>query len=300
MKQYLGIDIGGTNIKYALMNEEAEILGQGEVPTDRLDFDNFRQSIVDIYDKYRGKVEALVFSAPGRIDASRAYFYTSGAVVCIGERDMAEALKDYIDVPISIENDAKAAALAELWKGSMKGVKNGMVLVLGTGIGGALIIDGKLYRGTTFASGEVSPIATEWQKDYKETVGWSNYQSTTGLMRRYEAAIEAEKGSVNGRMFFEKVNSGDETAIAVLDEYCTHMATGLVSLQLVLDAEKYAFGGGISKQPVLIDTLRKKAEEAFSCNPYLPASMPVIEACTFGNDANLIGALYHYLYELKQ
>jgi len=299
-KQYLGIDIGGTNIKYALMTEEAEILEQGEVPTDRGDFDNFRQSIVDIYDKYRGKVEALVFSAPGRIDASRAYFYTSGAVVCIGERDMAAALKDYIDVPISIENDAKAAALAELWKGSMKGVQNGVVLVLGTGIGGALIIDGKLYRGTTFAAGEVSPIATEWQKDYRESGHWSDYQSTTGLMRRYEAEIGAEKNSVNGRMFFEKVNNGDETAIAVLDEYCTHMASGLVSLQLVLDAEKYAFGGGISKQPVLIGTLRKKAEEAFSSNPYLPASMPEIEACTFGNDANLIGALYHYLYEVKQ
>ena len=299
MPQYLTIDIGGTNIKFAVMDENAQISEQGEIPTPQTDFDEFVEAIGSIYDRYAGTIEAIAMSAPGRIDAAKGYFFTSGALKYIAPRDMTAVMKERCPVPFCMENDAKAAALAELWKGSMQGIDNGIVMTLGTGIGGAVIINGKLYRGTTFAAGEFSGISTRWQETYDSDVTWSESQSTKGLVNRYSASLEEPEEEMNGRIFFERVNAGDENALKVLEDYCTGLATGLYSLQLALDVQKVAIGGGISRQPLLIECVNRKMEEIFAEQPMTPASRPEIVSCQFGNDANLIGALYHYLYEFR-
>ena len=161
MSNYLTIDVGGTNIKYALMDENAEIKEKGEVPTPYDGLDAFLESIKGIYDQYAdSNIEAIAMSAPGKIDATKGYFYTSGALNYINGVNLKDKLHEMIPVDFAVENDAKAAAAAEIWKGSMQGVSNGTVIVLGTGIGGAVIIDGKVYRGSTFAAGEYSGIPT--------------------------------------------------------------------------------------------------------------------------------------------
>ncbi len=299
MRKFLAIDVGGTYIKYALMDEEANIQEQGQEPTPRTTLEDFVDVIGGLYDKYEGQIEAIVMAAPGRIDAGKGYFYTSGALKYIGECDMAGLLRERCPITFTVENDAKAAALAELWKGSMKGVKNGIVMTLGTGIGGALIINGALYRGTTFAAGEFSGISTMWEETYDSHKSWSNSQSTSGLVKRYADLKYVPYDSVNGHVFFERANAGEEEALEILDRYCTGLATGIYSLQLAFDAQKVAIGGGISKQPILIETLNRKMDEIFasdSCR-HTPATRPEIVACEFGNDANLIGALYHYRFE---
>ena len=300
MAEYLAIDIGGTNIKYALMNGEAEILEQGTVPTPQTDFDAFLDTIGMLYDRYAGEIEAIAMSAPGRIDADQGYFYTSGALRYIAPRDMTAVMKERCPVDFCMENDAKAAALAELWKGSMQGIENGIVMTLGTGIGGAVIINGKLYRGTTFAAGEFSGISTVWNAVYNEKDAWCERESTRGLVTRYAQVCGLNEEEVTGRTFFDKVHEGEAEALQVLDEFCTGLATGLYSLQLALDVQKVAIGGGISKQPELIDGINRKMTELFAGQPHTPAAQPEIVSCTFGNDANLIGALYHYLYEFKK
>lgn len=301
MRQFITIDVGGTDIKYALMNENAEIIEQGDVPTPKTSREDFVEAIGSIYDKYAGQAEAIAMAAPGKIDAGRGYFYTSGALRYIGECDMKEVLKDRCPIEYCCENDAKAAALAELWKGSMKGVQNGIVMTLGTGIGGALIIDGHLYRGTTFAAGEFSGVSTQWTEQYSSKVIWARVGSTSALIGRYAQAKGMDPNELNGRIFFANANAGEPEALQVLDEFCTAMATSLHSLQLILDVQKVAIGGGISKQDLLIDTLNKKMDELYE-QAYAhrtPATRPEVVRCTFGNDANMIGALYHYLYELK-
>ncbi len=302
MKKYLTIDVGGTNIKYALMDEEANIFEKGEVPTPTTDADEFVEALGRIYDKYAGEVEALAMSAPGRIDASRGFFYTGGALKFIKNTDVAAMLSKRIPIPFCAENDAKSAALAELWKGAMKGYNSGSIIVLGTGIGGAIILDGKLLRGNTFAAGEYSGIASHW--DSRITgVGdtWASVNSTKNLVKMYADAAGLDPKSIDGRYFFARANEGEETALNVLKEFCGYLATGIYSLQIILDVQRYCIGGGISKQPILMETLQKEVDDLFARMPfYMPAAKPEVVACEFGNDANMIGALYHYLYEYKK
>ena len=160
MKKYCVIDVGGTNIKYALMDEEANILDKAEIETPKDSLALFIESIGQIYDKYKTDVSGIAMSAPGRINCNTGFMFTGGALRYIENIPMADELKKRCPVNISIENDGKCAALAELWKGSMKNSQHGLVLTLGTGIGGGVIVNGKLLRGQNFASGELSSFPT--------------------------------------------------------------------------------------------------------------------------------------------
>ena len=298
---YLTIDVGGTNIKYALMTKEAEILEKGEIPTPYDGLETFLEILESIYKKYPD-VEALAMSAPGKIDSVKGYTYTSGALGYFNNTDLKGILEGRIGIPVSIENDAKCAALAELWKGSLRGIDNSIVIVLGTGIGGAVIINGKLYRGKTFAAGEFSGIPVHWDQAYKAegNIGWSSVNGVSALMKKYAAALEIDPSEVNGRIFFEKANNGGELEISLLDEFCDTLVTGMYAMQLILDTEVYAIGGGISQQPLLMERLQHACDVHASKMSAGSVTHPVnIVPCTFYNDSNLIGALYHYLYEIK-
>ncbi len=303
MRQFLGIDVGGSAIKYSLLTEEGEILEKGDIPTPTQNADDFVEAIGSIYDKYAGKVEAMAMSAPGRIDSSRGYFYTGGALSAFAvEFDMKAALEKRIPIPFSIENDGKCAGLAELWVGSLKGYNSGSIIVLGSGIGGAIILDGKLVRGETFAAGEYSGISTRWdipQRGFANVWGMTN--STNGLVATYAARIGKNPSELNGRIFFDAVNDGDEIANDVLRTFCGQLVTGIYSLQIILDVQRFCIGGGISKQPKLMEYIQEELDACFASMPsFCPAHKPEVVTCTSGNDANMIGALYHYLFECKK
>ena len=302
MANYLTIDVGGTNIKYALMDDEPAILDRGEIPTPYEGFDVFVEKIVGIYNSYKDMgVDAIAMAAPGKIDSNTGYFYTSGALKYISGVNLADRLAEHIPVPFAVENDAKAAALAELWLGSMQGVKNGTVIVLGTGIGGALIIDGKLYRGSTFAAGEYSCISGNLSKPYDDHVTWAAQNGVGMMVVDYAMRIGAEPTAMNGRILFKKANEGEPEALEAIRAYCQGLATGIISLQTIIDVERVAIGGGISRQPILLETLKNVIEEMNA--PFIgkvPYTIPEIVPCSFGNDANMIGALYHLRYELNK
>ena len=295
MALYLGIDVGGTNIKYALMDRDGSILEKGEMPTPMDGLEVYLETLVSVRELFP-QAEALVMSAPGRIVAERGYFYTGGSLTYVHETDLAALLADRIGIPFTAENDAKCAALAELWKGSMRGVKNGVVMTLGTGVGGAVILDGKIHRGPSGAAGEFSWMASDITGRYTFPGIWGLRGGAGGLTRRYETCLCLEEGSVNGRIFFERLNAGDPDAAAALDEYAGGLVSGILTLQAVLDVDRFSIGGGISRQPALIAAVGRKLDEAWEeLGAMMPMRRPEITACTFGNDANLIGALYHYL-----
>ncbi len=302
MGDYLTIDVGGTGIKYAVMNEEAEISLQGETATPRDDLDHFLAAVKEICTEFSGRdIRAVAMSAPGRIDSATGYFYTSGALEYISGINLRERMKEITPLPFSVENDAKAAALAELWKGTMRNIRNGMVIVLGTGIGGAAVIDGKLYRGSTYAAGEYSMISTRHDLPLSPEHIWAAQNGVGSLIRGYAAKKGLDSEKLNGRIVFESVNAGEPEALEALREYCTGLASVIISLQSILDVERIAIGGGISKQPVLITELKQALKEMNA--PFegkVPYTLPEIVACRFGNDANMVGALYHCLHEIQQ
>ncbi len=153
MKHKLVIDVGGTMIKYALMDEEAKIYQRGEVLTPLDTLQHFIDTIVSIYKKVKNEVDGLAFSMQGNIDSETGQIFAPGALQYNAGVNIIKKLQELIDVPIAVENDGKCAALAEVWKGHLKDVQNGVVLIIGTGIGGGIIHERKLIKGSHFFAG---------------------------------------------------------------------------------------------------------------------------------------------------
>ncbi|PJI07892.1 MULTISPECIES: ROK family protein [Clostridium] len=296
--EFLVIDVGGTFIKYAIMNDEAEFIEKGKEKTPSDNIENFVDTIGKIFDKYKSRINGIAMSMPGRIDSDRGYLYSGGALLYNNDKDMGKTLSERCPVPISIENDGKCAALAEAWKGNLKDCDDGLVVVLGTGIGGGVIKNKRLHKGKHFVAGEFSFILTsdavpDPRDKYANT--WATRGGTKALCKMVADAKNLSIEEVDGYKAFEYINNGDESAIEALNNYCYRMAIQLYNLQYIYDPEKIAIGGGISKQKVLIDCIRENIEK--HAKDIAPAILlkPEIVPCKFFNDSNLIGALYNYM-----
>lgn len=158
--RYLVIDIGGSFIKYALMDEAYYVMMTDQLPTPKEGRDELVEALGKLYDRFAGEIDGMAIAAPGIIDSRKGYFYTGGALRYNEGFAMKEALLKRCPTKIHIENDGKCAAMAEAELGCLSDVENGVVLVLGTMIGGGIIKDGKLYKGSHFSAGEVSFICT--------------------------------------------------------------------------------------------------------------------------------------------
>lgn len=288
----LVIDVGGTNIKYALMDMDANILEQGEVPTPLENENVFMDAIVSIYEQYRDRVDGMAFSIPGNMDSKTGQVYTPGALSFNAGKNFIDLVHSRIDLPVTVENDGKCAALAEMWKGNLQGVSNAAVLILGTGIGGGIVANGKLLRGSHFFAGEVSFLM-----EYPEREGFAKVfamnGSTTALCMT-TAALKQDGNQYNGRQVFELIEKGDAAAKQALDSMCESIATEIFNLQCIIDPDVVCIGGGVSKQPLILKTIEEKRDALYASFP-LPVPKAELKTCRFYNDSNLIGALYHYI-----
>jgi len=297
MDHYLVMDVGGSHIKYALMTPDS-ILEKGEVVTPMIDSEHFVAELVKLYQKYEDKVQGIALSLPGRIDDAKGIMHTGGYLDYIHDYPLKTELYKQCPVKITMENDGKCAALAELWKGSLQGVQTGLVIVLGSGIGGGIIVDGKLLRGHRFAAGELSWLPLSLQElGTEEPFMWAHVCGTMGLTDVYERENGLPHHSLSGRQFFDLVNGGNPSALAILAQFAQSFAIGVLAIQAVLDAQTIAIGGGISAQPILIESLQNAVNDLFTKRRIMPIGQPKIVKCTFGNDSNLYGALYHHLYD---
>lgn len=296
-KKYLVIDIGGTYIKYGMMNRNLELTGQGKKPTPKDSLDSLLTVLDSIYELEKDQVCGVAFSMPGRIDGQKGIAYTGGHLRYIENLELVKLLEARWNTSVTIENDAKCAALAEAFEGSLKGCKSGLVIVIGTGLGGGVILDGKLYRGNSLSSGEISCMLMDYTHapDDRLDVTWAAYGGVYGLLRPYAEALGEDLAAVDGVRFFEALKSKDETAERIFDQYLNVLAAGIFSVQALLDVERIAIGGGISAQDILIDGLRTKVGQYINEKSYLPVVLPEVVRCRFGNDANLIGALKNFI-----
>ena len=303
MAQYLVLDIGGTFIKYAIMDDKAQFIEQGKVPsgthTEQETLDSLalvRDAVAD-YD-----YEGVAISMPGRIDTDKGIAHTGGAYQWLHDYPAAEKYGAIFGKPCTIANDGKCAASAENWIGALSDVNSGAVLVLGTGIGGGIVINRQVWMGATGGAGELSAFITD-HEGVKNGLGWGNigimwaaHISAGSITGKYGAIKGIEKA--DGIMLFDAYDAGDPVAVDVLKTFGEEAAAGIASLQSVLDLERYAIGGGISARPETTQIIKGAVDALF--DPYvdfLPYGKPEIVTCKFGNEANLIGALAFHLQQ---
>ncbi|UTY40690.1 ROK family protein [Allocoprobacillus halotolerans] len=287
--KYLVLDVGGSSIKYALMNEQAHIEERGSIPTPQDTLEHFIETIGQLYDRYQDCIEGIAISMPGILDPQSGYCFTGGVLSYIREIPMKEKLQQRCPCPITIGNDAKCAGAAELGFGNLKGIEEGVVIVLGTAIGGCVISQGEVQYGKHFFGGEFSMIFSQGIEG--EDFWWAT-NGILGLLKCVQKCLGTDQ-EYNGVQIFEMANQGHSKVQEAIKDFVRILVKRIYSLQCVLDPEKFVIGGGISAQPILFEYIEEINNEIFENNDYYVK--PVIEPCYYRNDANLVGALYQFL-----
>lgn len=282
-------DVGGTFIKYALMHNDIMSL-QGKVPTPRDNQEHFLQTIEDVL-KQMGTVDGIAFSLPGVIDVDKKYIFAGGSLAYNNHTDMKEWERRF-QLPIEVENDARSAALAELKTGHMQDIQNGLVITFGTGVGGGIILNGNIYKGSHLIGGELSVI---FSKDMK-TYGTKGFFGAIGSIANLVDKIAKKKNidTKDGKTVFEWIQNGDPIACEIFENYCYEVIQEFHNLQCILDPQRICIGGGASENPIFINGLKQASQKFYDAFPIAFPHAEIMK-CRYCNNANLLGAYYHYL-----
>lgn len=293
---YMVFDIGGTFVKYAILDRSGNIFIQGKFPTPQQSLDELLLEMFSTLERYEEyEVKGISICCPGVVDSYQGVVYYGGCLTYLHEVNLKQKFIEKFKLPVSIENDGKAAALAELWRGGVNQSKHAVILVLGSAIGGGIVIDGKLHRGQHFSAGEVSYMVGD-PTDQPGIFKMCGFDACAPKMISDIAEANGLSPDTDGRIVFEYIKKENAASWSIFTEYCRKIAKMIVSLQYILDPERFIICGGISAQPLVCEQIMKEVEQIYKKNPmYL--LMPVVENSTLNNDANLYGALYHFFEE---
>ncbi|MGP0585453.1 ROK family glucokinase [Paenibacillus timonensis] len=306
-KIYIGVDLGGTAVKVGICNEEGQLLHTYEGPTE---VDKGADTIVANIEKYvRRVVEESPFAweQVAGVGAGVAGFTNvrEGIIILapnVGLKDfpIREILEQRLGKPIKIDNDANVAALGEAWGGAGKGIENCVCYTLGTGVGGGIIMNGKIYQGFSGMAGELGHMSVVpdleaigcgcGQMGCLETVS-----SATGIIRMAKDAVArgdrtslSHVESIMAKDVFDAAKAGDEAAIRIVNRAAYYLGKSMAAVAVVLNPELFIVGGGVSKAG---DILFNEVRSVFAKLTPEPVQrgMQIVPA-TLGNDAGMVGA----------
>ena len=305
MSQYVfGVDIGGTTVKLGYFDTEGNVLDKWEIPTRKED--NGSRILPDVAASIEKKIKdagidrkdvaGVGVGAPGPIDSDGVVH--KAANLGWGVFSIKETLENILKLPVMAGNDANVAALGEMWKGGGQGYKDLVVVTLGTGVGGGIIVNGKMLTGANGAGGEIGHIHVE--DDEQETCGCGNrgcleqYSSATGVTRLAKRKLEKttqdsvlRTTTLSAKSVFDAVKAKDPVAMEIAEQFGQYLGEGLAASACVTNPEAFVIGGGVSKAgSVLIDYIRPYYQKAV-----FHADRDVkFELATLGNDAGIYGA----------
>lgn len=313
--KYLGIDIGGTAVKYGIVTEDGTVLQTVEYP---VAFDEYvtpigktvlktSKEFLDTCHIGADEIVGIGVSATGQIHTKAGRVDGSGGNIInwVGT-NLKQDLEAQFHVETTVVNDANCVAIGEQWIGAAKGKENVIVVTIGTGVGGGIIQNGKVLLGNQGFAGELGHFSID-RNGRTCTCGnkgcYEQYASMTALVRGVKEQLPLHsyptltKESVNGREIFIAVEAGNAEIIAIVDQWITDIATGLISLTHIFNPELILIGGGVSKQEELfIVKLREKVLEKVMVNFGKELQ---IEAAKLGNLAGLVGAVCYCLHSKK-
>ena len=305
MSQYVfGVDIGGTTVKLGYFDTEGNVLDKWEIPTRKAD--NGSRILPDVAASIEKKIKdagidrkdvaGVGVGAPGPVDSKGVIYKTAN--LGWGIFSIKETLENILKLPVMAGNDANVAALGEMWKGGGQGYKDLVVVTLGTGVGGGIIVNGKVLTGANGAGGEIGHIHVE--DDEQETCGCGNrgcleqYSSATGVTRLAKRKLEKttqdsvlRTTTLSAKSVFDAVEAKDPVAMEIAEQFGQYLGEGLAAIACVTNPEAFVIGGGVSKAgSVLIDYIRPYYQKAV-----FHADRDVkFELATLGNDAGIYGA----------
>ena len=303
-KYCFGVDVGGTTVKLGLFNTNGDLMEKWEIPTVTEDdgkaiLPDCAKSILKKMNERemdRTEVVGVGIGAPGPIDSEGTLY---GAVnLGWGTMSLKKELQTLLNMPVEAGNDANVAALGEAWQGGAKGYEDVVVVTLGTGVGGGIIINGKMVAGATGAAGEIGHMHVN--DDETELCNCGNcgcleeYVSATGIVRMAKRKLAEDdrpsimrKDDLSAKDVWDAVKAGDTVAIEVAEDFGWYLGKAMALVANVSNPEIFVIGGGVSKAGnVLLDYIQKYYQKyAFKgCRGAL------FTLATLGNDAGIYGA----------
>jgi len=297
---YICIDIGGTSIKYGVLSEKGEIFIDGTVSTKVTEKENFilsdvKKLIRNILDEYRNyEIKGICVSTAGVVNPEKGEIAYAGPTIpkYTGTKIKEELEKEF-SISCEVENDVNCAGLGEYWKGAGKGSKSMVCLTIGTGIGGSVILDGKLLNGIGYTAGEIGYM--DVNGSYIQNIASSKY-----LVEKVQKEKEEKEGitdAITGVDIFELAKKGDEICIAGINEIISNLAVGVRNIIYLLNPEVIVIGGGITAQKeYLEEKIRNEVNDGMISDMFRKTR---IELAQQGNQAGLLGALYNFLNKNK-
>ena len=326
---YLAVDIGGTEVKIGLINNRGEVLAKTSVSANYHNYETPLMQIalegsISFVGTLRQKeaietgrsvqaesparaaemlgIQGIGISATGMIDKVRGRVAgAAGHIPNYFGSELKQTFEDVFHVETRVINDANSAAVAEHWTGSARGCNNALVLTLGTGIGGGIIVNGRILEGAHGYAGEVGHITIKKDGPVSPCVNrgtFEFYGATKALVHRAEerfaaAGLPVPEYGLNGKRIFDEVEAGNEVAISVVRDWIDDIAVGIVDLIYIFDPEIVVIGGGVSAQEkLLIRPLENRVREMLM--PVFAEKLKMV-AATHHNDAGMIGAVYSFV-----
>lgn len=295
---YAVFDVGGSAIKYALMDETGCFIEKSSLPTPKKSLAEFIDTIGDIVGEFKKSylVKGLAISIPGAVNVETGIIEGSSALPYIHGPNIKDLLQDKTELPVELENDANCAGLAEGWIGAAKDVKDYLCIVLGIGIGGAVVLDKKLRHGKNGFAGEFGYMLMEDYLGPHMGESFSSLAAVGGLIQQVAKRKGIDPDVLTGKKIFKLAENGDAEVADEIDKFMRRLAVGIYNLHFILDPEKILIGGAISHREGFVEKINEKLQQM----KYESEGLTVkVERCQFGNDSNLIGALYHFLQRQK-
>lgn len=293
MKYYLAMDVGGTSIKYGVVDSDGKIISSDKVTTPA-SLKCMYEIIEQTYHSCSQEVAGLALSMPGAVDSEAGIIEGASALDYIHGPNIKEDLEQLLNIKVAIENDANCAALAEVWKGAASDVDDCMFIVSGTGIGGAIVKNRMIHKGKHLHGGEFGYMIALNDIEHDEYISWSIAGSTVATVKGVAKELGVDYQTLDGKEIFDQAKN-NHIYQKYVDRYYSVLAMGIYNLQYVYDPEKIIIGGAISTRPDLIEQIESRLEKIYENIP-IAKIHPKIVKCRFGNEANLIGAVYHFIY----
>jgi predicted NBD/HSP70 family sugar kinase len=318
----LACDFGGSSVKYALVDDHARICRGGRLPAPLASVRDFQDALGGLYQRFKDQIAGIGISMPGYIDPLEGFLHGSGVYQSLYGQSIPDLLREACPVDIAVENDGKCGALAEVWGGALRDVHDGAVVILGSGVAGGIVSNGRIHSGKGFTAGEFSYFITGGATHtYLDMAFWHlgmlgvtyklcklknldlTAQDAQGVLVTLDESFsyyfptfsdDPAKVKADGKQLLRWVDEGDVAANQVYKEFIDALAVVIFNVQVVHAPERIVIGGGLSRSERVISDVTEELNRYYVGCDMPPTMQSEVVRSVFRDECNLIGAAHNF------